>query len=104
MFPDDTSVTSSEPTDFDTVKLEAEKSTNVSVKKLEKYSYTRLLYVSHALIIILNHAVGAPCTNGYMLDFVNFVCFDYDSVAINSLQIICSLIKYLTIGFTKSQA
>ena len=38
IFPDDTSVTTSEPADFDTVKLEEEKSTNVSVKKLENFS------------------------------------------------------------------
>ena len=39
MFPDDTSVTTSEPADFDTVKLVEEKSINVSVKKLENFSY-----------------------------------------------------------------
>ena len=61
MFPDDTSVTTSEPADFDTVKLEEENSTNVSVKEFGNYSHTHGYYC-HALIInyfvFLNHAVG----------------------------------------------
>ena len=36
MFLDDTSVTTSEPANFDTVKLEEENSTNVSVNKLHR--------------------------------------------------------------------
>ena len=43
MFADDTSVTTSEPADFDTVKLVEEKSTNVSVRKLKNYSHKWLL-------------------------------------------------------------
>ena len=42
MFLDDTSVTTSEPANFNTVKSVEEKPTNVSVKKLENYSYTWL--------------------------------------------------------------
>ena len=52
MFPDDTSVTTSEPADFDTVKLVEEKSINVSVKKLKNYSYTHGYYC-HTLIICI---------------------------------------------------
>ena len=47
-------MTTSEPADFDTVKLEVEKSTNVSVKKLEifTYRYVAGLYLKNLTAII----------------------------------------------------
>ena len=82
MIPDDTSVTTSEPADFNTVKSVEEKSTNVSVKKLENYSYTWLCIDNQFVYF----KPCSWCTHGCMLDFVN--CFVLIvSVAINSLQI-----------------